>query len=68
MSALIAAYAFDSGVAAAALLVLLIAAASLEAVLGLCIGCRIFAVLMRTGLIPASVCAECADIGLRRAA
>jgi hypothetical protein len=26
-----------------------------------------FALLMRTGLIPESVCLECADVGLRRA-
>jgi hypothetical protein len=31
------------------------------------VGCRVFSLLMRTGLIPESVCLECADIGLRRA-
>lgn len=39
--------------------------AALEAGLGFCVGCRIFAVLIRLGVVPASVCAECADIGLR---
>lgn len=43
------------------------AAATLEAALGFCLGCRIFAVLMRVGLIPESVCAECADISARLA-
>jgi hypothetical protein len=42
-------------------------AATLESALGLCVGCRIFAVLMRAGVIPEAVCAECADLRLRRA-
>jgi hypothetical protein len=59
---------FGCGDAAAtwAVLGLLVVAAVAESVFGLCIGCRIFAVLMRRGLIPADVCAACADISLRR--
>jgi hypothetical protein len=41
------------------------AAALLESALAFCLGCTIFAGLMRLGLIPASVCAECADITRR---
>lgn len=44
---------------------ILIVAATLEAAFGYCLGCRIFAVLMRTGVIPESVCAECNDITAR---
>jgi hypothetical protein len=40
-------------------------AATLESVLGFCLGCRIFALLVRAGVVPASVCEECADIGAR---
>jgi hypothetical protein len=40
----------------------LLVAASLEAFLGYCLGCKIFALLMRTGVIPESVCEECSDI------
>jgi hypothetical protein len=40
----------------------LIVAATLESVFGYCLGCKIFAVLMRIGLIPAEICAECNDI------
>ena len=47
-----------------AVLVSLIAASALESIRGLCIGCRLFAGLMRIRLIPESVCAECADLGL----
>lgn len=46
-------------------LVPLIAAASLEAFIGFCLGCAIFARLMKWGLIPESVCADCADITRR---
>ncbi|MGP8059573.1 MAG: DUF4395 domain-containing protein [Acidimicrobiales bacterium] len=41
---------------------LLAVAAFLEAAFGLCLGCAIFARLMRAGLIPTSVCEECADV------
>lgn len=40
----------------------------LEAVFGLCVGCRLFSVLMRVGLIPEEVCLDCADITRRRSA
>ncbi|HWC39671.1 MAG TPA: DUF4395 domain-containing protein [Acidimicrobiales bacterium] len=40
----------------------LLVAASLEAFLGYCLGCKVFALLMRTGIIPESVCEECNDI------
>jgi hypothetical protein len=51
--------------AAQGLLVVMIVFAGLESVLGLCVGCRIFAVLMRVGLIPAETCIACANVGLR---
>ena len=38
--------------------------AFLESALGLCVGCRVFAVLMRVGVIPEAVCEECNNIGL----
>jgi hypothetical protein len=49
----------------AVLLALLVIAATLEAALGLCIGCKVFAGLMRAGVIPETVCVECADISSR---
>ena len=39
---------------------------ALEALLGICVGCRVFAVLMKVGLVPEEICLECADISLRR--
>ena len=46
----------------------LVAAASLEAFAGVCLGCIIFARLMAWGLVPESTCRECADITSRVAA
>jgi len=48
--------------AAYALLGALIVAATLESAFGLCVGCRLFALLMRAGVIPQEVCERCADI------
>ncbi|HEX6787346.1 MAG TPA: DUF4395 domain-containing protein [Acidimicrobiales bacterium] len=53
----------------AAILVGLVAvAATLESVLAVCLGCRIFAVLMRAGVIPPHVCVACSDLSDRLAA
>ena len=41
----------------------LMVAAGLEAALGLCLGCRMFALLMRVGVIPRDVCEHCVDLG-----
>jgi hypothetical protein len=46
----------------------IIVAATLESVFAYCVGCKIFAGLMRVGVIPASICVECNDIWNRRAA
>jgi hypothetical protein len=51
--------------AAYILMGLLVVAASLEAFAGYCLGCRVFALLMRAGIIPESVCEECADLWSR---
>jgi hypothetical protein len=43
----------------------LIFAATLESVFAYCLGCKIFAILMRLHLIPEDVCEECNDIWAR---
>jgi Domain of unknown function (DUF4395) len=53
------AYAFVAAIAAAA---------SLESFVGFCLGCWIFRLLMRTGVIPESICEACADISRTRSA
>jgi hypothetical protein len=59
LTAVILAFGFGLVGAAYVVLALLVVAASLEAFLGVCLGCRLFAVLMRAGLIPEAVCEEC---------
>jgi hypothetical protein len=51
--------------AAQIVLALIVVAASLESVFGYCLGCVVFGALMRAGVIPAEVCADCADITSR---
>jgi hypothetical protein len=48
--------------AAYVVLALLIVAAALEAALGFCLGCKMFALLMRAGVIPKEVCDRCNSI------
>jgi Domain of unknown function (DUF4395) len=48
--------------AADVVLGLLAVAAGLESIFAVCLGCQVFALLMRAGVIPDRVCAECTDI------
>jgi hypothetical protein len=64
-AAAVAALGFGLHGPADGLLVALIVAAGLESIFAFCVGCRIFAILMRVGVIPDHVCAECADIWAR---
>jgi hypothetical protein len=48
--------------AAQIVLSVLVAAALLESVLGLCLGCKVFAVLIRFGFVPEEVCEKCNNI------
>lgn len=57
--------AFGAKRAAYRLLGLLAVAAGLESALGFCVACKLFPALMRTGLVPESVCEECNDIWTR---
>ncbi len=54
------------GLTTAAYVVLSVLAffAFLESALGLCVGCRVFAVLMKVGVIPEAVCEECNNLSL----
>jgi hypothetical protein len=46
----------------------LIIATSLEGFLGYCLGCTMFGWLIRAGVVPESICAECGDLATRYAA
>jgi len=65
--AAIAALLFGAGGLADVLLVMLIIAAALESILAVCLGCQLFGLLTRAGLIPEQVCAECAEVRSRTA-
>ena len=62
VAALVAYFGFGSSGAAYVLLGLIVVAATLESVFAFCLGCAIFGVLMRWGVIPDEVCERCNDI------
>ena len=62
LTALVLAFGFKRVTAAYVLLGMIAILATLESAFAFCVGCQIFNALMRLGLIPEDVCAECADI------
>ena len=62
VGAVVAYYGFGSTGAAYALVALIIIAATLESVFALCLGCRIFAALIRLGVIPEEICERCNNL------
>jgi Domain of unknown function (DUF4395) len=64
-AALILALIVKSHTAADVVLILFLPAAGLESIVGYCVGCKVFALLMRAGFVPETVCLECADISSR---
>src|SRR4051794_17765345 len=62
VTAVVLTYGVDQFVLAKGLLALLVVAAALEALAGFCVGCRLFRLLMRVGVVPASVCESCANL------
>jgi hypothetical protein len=68
VTAAVLALGFDQWTAARVVLGLLVAAAVLESVFAYCLGCKVFGLLMRAGIIPPEVCERCNDIWAPRAA
>jgi len=64
-TALVLWFGFGLSVATWTVVALLGTAAFLEAAFGLCLGCTVFGVLMRHGIIPDDICASCADLSIR---
>jgi hypothetical protein len=64
VSAVIAYFGFGSSVVAYVLLGAIVAAATLESVFAFCLGCAIFNLLMRWGVIPDDVCERCNNLQL----
>src|SRR5436309_8080126 len=68
VSAAIGYFGFGLTTVAEVLVAMVLVAATLESVFAYCLGCKLFAVLMRAGVIPQDVCEECNDIWSRAAA
>lgn len=70
VTAAVAHFGFGATGFAYVLVGMILAAATLEAVFAFCLGCKIFAGLMRAGVVPQSACQACDDIwsGQRAAA
>jgi Domain of unknown function (DUF4395) len=62
VAAAVVALGFGWSAAADVLLGCLVVAATLESAFGICLGCKVFAALMRFGVVPADVCERCNDI------
>jgi hypothetical protein len=62
LSATLLYYAAGEHTAAFALIAVIAVFASLEAALGLCVGCQTFYLGMRLGLVPPSVCEDCSRV------
>ena len=62
VTALVLTFGFDEWGAAKVVVGLLVVAAFLESALGLCLGCKAFALLMRIGVIPEAICERCTNI------
>lgn len=56
---------FGWNTAADVLLAMMVVFATLESVFALCVGCKMFALGMRAGLVPAEVCEDCNNIWAR---
>ena len=58
----LAATVLGAGSLAKALVAAILVAASLEAFVGFCLGCWLFRLLMRAGLVPEGTCEACRDL------
>jgi hypothetical protein len=67
-TALILWFGFGEQTACWVLVGMLTLAAVAESAFGFCVGCRVFGLLMKRGIIPDEVCAACADISRRHPA
>jgi hypothetical protein len=63
-AAAIAYFGFDAKTMAYVLVTFVIVAATLESVFAFCLGCKVFAILMRLGIIPDEVCDRCNNLSL----
>jgi hypothetical protein len=65
LTAVVLAFGFGAVGAAQVVVGMIAVAATLEAALGFCLGCKLFALGMRVGLVPETVCEACNDLSRR---
>jgi hypothetical protein len=65
LTAAVLAFGFGAVGAAQMVVGMIAVAATLEAALGFCLGCKLFALGMRVGLVPETVCEACNDLSRR---
>ena len=53
---------FGQTTAAYVLVTMVVVAATLESVFAVCLGCKVFALLMRVGVVPDDICERCNNI------
>ncbi|MBM3673679.1 MAG: DUF4395 domain-containing protein [Actinobacteria bacterium] len=68
LSALVAHFGFGADGVAQVILAGLVFAAFCESVFAYCFGCKVFAMLMRLGVVPEATCEACNDLSTRLAA
>ncbi len=64
-AALVCSLGFGWDGAALVLIAMILVAAILESAFAYCLGCVVFAALMRAGVIPREICLDCADVSAR---
>jgi len=62
VSACILHFGFGLTGAAYVLVAAIVVAATLESVFAFCLGCKVFALLVKAGLVPEAVCEQCNDL------
>jgi hypothetical protein len=67
LAAVIAWFGFDRPGIASAFVAAIVFAAILESVFAFCLGCALFGLLMRAGVIPDEVCERCNNLNLAKA-
>lgn len=68
LAAAVAHFGFGATTLALTLVAMITVAATLESVFAFCLGCKLFGLLMRAGVISEDVCASCNDLSQRRPA
>ncbi|MCU1427697.1 MAG: glutaredoxin/malate transporter fusion protein [Actinomycetia bacterium] len=66
LAAVIVWFGFDQPVIASVLVGAIVFAATLESVFAFCLGCALFGLLMKAGVIPDEVCERCNNLSLGR--